>query len=246
MGSIVLDTEKFYEILEIQNSLNKITIGENWVEDRFKNNTLIRFNLAYKMEIMELVDSLPWKWWTKGEVDKDNLLVEAVDALHFMLSIIYIYKANCNIEDFSKYEDLLTPQFKSEYIAAMGDIINKDNIVMHLLSRCEDALATPKTDLGLVNSPRVLIPVVTPLYSILTVLHLYLGITMDDIYRAYITKATLNKFRYTNGYLDGTYVKMWGSVEDNKVALEIMDKNKDFNSKDLYNALETAYKLHKK
>ena len=49
------------------------------------------YALALDQETAELVDSVPWKWWSKDkEVDIQNLRVEIVDALHFWLSLAMV------------------------------------------------------------------------------------------------------------------------------------------------------------
>jgi dimeric dUTPase (all-alpha-NTP-PPase superfamily) len=48
---------------------------------------LIRFDLAMRQEMAELIDSLHWKWWKKQETDIGNVKVELVDILHFWVSM---------------------------------------------------------------------------------------------------------------------------------------------------------------
>ncbi|MFA4985105.1 MAG: dUTPase [Candidatus Brocadiia bacterium] len=46
---------------------------------------------ALAQETCELVDSTPWKWWSKDRtVDIQNARVEIVDALHFWLSLAMV------------------------------------------------------------------------------------------------------------------------------------------------------------
>ena len=44
-----------------------------------------------------------------------------------------------------------------------------------------------------------------------------LGMTFQEMYLLYVGKNTLNKFRWDNGYKEGTYVKVWRGKEDNEV-----------------------------
>ena len=41
------------------------------------------------------------------------------------------------------------------------------------------------------------------------------GVSMNEIFRAYWLKYTLNEFRIDNGLLEGDYTKMWHGEEDN-------------------------------
>ena len=47
---------------------------------------LLNYNRAQLHETIEFEDSLPWKWWKKGETDLQNVKVELVDELHFFIS----------------------------------------------------------------------------------------------------------------------------------------------------------------
>ena len=44
---------------------------------------------AIQQETAELIDSCPWKWWKDMEFDEQNAKVEAVDLLHFLLSLFH-------------------------------------------------------------------------------------------------------------------------------------------------------------
>ena len=69
-----------------------------------------------------------------------------------------------------------------------------------------------------------------------------IGLTGLELYRRYLVKNILNKFRQDNGYATGAYIKMWDSVEDNVVALDIAEKLGDeLNEQTLVNELNKAY-----
>src|SRR5437870_4222561 len=46
------------------------------------NMWLNRYVKAMEEELKELKDDLPWKWWSKDEIDLQNIRVELVDLLH--------------------------------------------------------------------------------------------------------------------------------------------------------------------
>ncbi len=52
-------------------------------------------------------------------------------------------------------------------------------------------------------------------------------VAINEIYKSYLVKNTLNSFRNNNGYKEGTYIKMWTLMadeverEDNDVAYAI-------------------------
>jgi dimeric dUTPase (all-alpha-NTP-PPase superfamily) len=47
---------------------------------------LHRFVHAIKDEVRELEESIAWKWWRKDKKDMENVRVELIDILHFVMS----------------------------------------------------------------------------------------------------------------------------------------------------------------
>jgi hypothetical protein len=52
----------------------------------------------------------------------------------------------------------------------------------------------------------------------------------------YLGKAALNLFRWSNGYFDQTYNKVWSGEEDNVVLVRLLD-SLDMNSPELIDVL---------
>jgi len=50
------------------------------------NTWLSRYSRAMREELQELDDDLLWKWWSRDEVDLQNIRVELIDILHFLVS----------------------------------------------------------------------------------------------------------------------------------------------------------------
>jgi hypothetical protein len=50
------------------------------------NEWLSNYARAMEAELGELEASLRWKWWSKDEIDLQNIRVELVDILHFLVS----------------------------------------------------------------------------------------------------------------------------------------------------------------
>jgi dimeric dUTPase (all-alpha-NTP-PPase superfamily) len=73
-----------------------------------------------------------------------------------------------------------------------------------------------------------------------------LGVAQDfkmdsnEVYKLYITKATLNLFRQKNGYKEGTYKKIWNGKEDNYWIQELYEDEDTSDS--LYEKIENIYK----
>lgn len=79
-------------MLITQARLNEKTNGKFYITNKYRTentNKFIYYPMCIKMEVAELVDSLPWKHWkhANSAYDMDNIKVELIDILHFALSI---------------------------------------------------------------------------------------------------------------------------------------------------------------
>ena len=59
---------------------NQIMVNE------LPNEWLVNYSKAIKEELIELDNELLWKWWSKDEIDLQNIRVELIDILHFLVS----------------------------------------------------------------------------------------------------------------------------------------------------------------
>mgnify|MGYP003682693915 FL=1 len=59
---------------------NKLNVNE------LPNEWLMNYSKAIKEELIELDEELLWKWWSKDEIDIQNVRVELIDILHFLIS----------------------------------------------------------------------------------------------------------------------------------------------------------------
>jgi dimeric dUTPase (all-alpha-NTP-PPase superfamily) len=67
------------------------------------------------------------------------------------------------------------------------------------------------------------------------------GLNLALLYRLYVGKNILNQFRQDHGYKEGTYIKEWGSVEDNVAMKRIWEENGEISPEELYAELEKRY-----
>ena len=73
------------------NNLNMSSIfkaaeqGELMVND-LPNTWLANYARAMDEELKELAEELLWKWWSKDTIDIQNIRVELIDILHFLIS----------------------------------------------------------------------------------------------------------------------------------------------------------------
>ena len=201
-------------IVELQHEFNK----KISVDDLDKN---FNWNSAIIAESGELLDSLGFKWWKHQEPDIENVKVEAIDLLHFVISeYIQIYSQFYSIgksidetvEDFESYftEKSLYDDFSQKNIDKLIDYLNYDQYGR---------------------------------FFIMKQIFKFLDMSNEEVYISYITKNCLNKFRQDNGYKKGTYDKYWNEKEDNVVALEVAKGigAKDSLFEELYSSLEFIY-----
>lgn len=219
--------DKFRIIVEMQDSLNRKTVGDNWEEKE------LAFNRAVYMEAAEAMEETNYKWWKHTPTDWDNLFVEAIDILHFTLSdMIEKYSIPITVEMVSKIyferldgidEDELKELYSLDDSTTMRLIVEQlETLMLYGLEKkthtkaCQNDLAD---------------------------LFLLLRTNTDSIFRAYMIKNTLNEFRIKNGYQDGTYVKMWDGIEDNVMATALgagIDVTENF-KKNLLDQLTLKY-----
>jgi dimeric dUTPase (all-alpha-NTP-PPase superfamily) len=71
--------------LTMQTLVKEIENGHFSVND-VPNQWLSRYTTAIEEELIELKQDLLWKWWSKDQINLQNIRVELVDILHFLVS----------------------------------------------------------------------------------------------------------------------------------------------------------------
>lgn len=72
-------------ILTMASIFNAVNDGDYKVNG-LPNQWLTNYSKAMKEELKELDDDLLWKWWSKDKIDIQNIRVELIDILHFLVS----------------------------------------------------------------------------------------------------------------------------------------------------------------
>lgn len=181
----MLEENALIKMMKKQDETNKLTIGENWRERDLSWKT------AIVIEAVELIDSFGWKWWKHSLFDDlDNAKIEAIDLLHFTLSVAI--KNKISKTDFLNFPSLVS---KSKNI-------DKDTII----KETENLIGIALDD----GSPKDLV------FKTLKICGL-LGMNHIDVAKLYFGKNVLNKFRQDNNYKSGGYQKTWNGEEDNVV-----------------------------
>ena len=154
------------------------------------------FKLAAKVEAAELADHLSYKWWRLKKPDMPQARMEVVDIWHFVLSALLRDEPN-----------KATPSLIADTFHHAGDkraqAQTPEEAVLFFMA-ATDAYGMLKAFVGLCDA---------------------VGLPFVDLYFQYVGKAALNRFRWSNGYADGTYVKIWDGREDNEWLTEILNHN---------------------
>lgn len=148
---------------------------------------------AIWLEAAELMEHYGWKWWKAQEHDIDQIRLELIDIWHFGLSAEL---AGCGGELETAAETMLA-RMDGGARTEIGFRANVDSLALHALSN--HALYMPAF-LALLEEA---------------------GTDFDHLYRIYVGKNVLNRFRQDHGYKEGTYVKNWEGREDNEHLADI-------------------------
>jgi len=204
----------------LQMQLNNQTNGQVWIKGYTKENRQISWYRGIYMEVAEAIDSFNWKHWKNinDEPDWDNIRVELVDIWHFVMS------ESIRINDQSYANKHLDMKAKGDY--------DTDTLI---------SLLEKMLKLSVVSSIDKEINNIREITDTFFIIISHLVIDVEDLYKRYVVKNQLNTFRQQNGYKDGSYIKIWGGVEDNVVAFDIMNMNPKITPTELYDKLDSIY-----
>ncbi len=208
------------QMFELQQQLNDNTNGTIWTEGATQEGRQISWLRCIYMEAAEAIDSFNWKHWKDLDAphDLDNARVELVDIWHFLMSeAIHFGDAS----------------FAEIYNDMKAERDTDPEKVIEILEKIMAVAASASVD-----------PAKNALYDLFALFFqaiAYMEMDVAELYKRYLVKNQLNQFRQKHGYKDGTYVKIWGNVEDNVVAFRLMEDNPELTPEALYEQLENAY-----
>ena len=67
-------------------AIMRAAAGDQRMVNALPNQWLRNYSKAMREELDELDEELLWKWWSKDEIDLQNIRVELIDILHFLVS----------------------------------------------------------------------------------------------------------------------------------------------------------------
>ena len=120
----------FKKMVKLQHQFNK-QVAEDYLDKNFN------WNSAIIAESGELLDSLGYKWWKKQEPDMENVKVEAIDLLHFVISdtlqMNYDIRnfgdiLNSTIRDFEVGFKEISINLKNSKLLKLIDLLNTDRL----------------------------------------------------------------------------------------------------------------------
>jgi len=169
---------------------------------------------AIWVECAEMLDHHGWKWWKHQEIDVAQVQLELVDIFHFGLSLRLMTGATVE----SITETLATELTQSS---------NESDFKIALESLASAAVSNKSFDaIALADCMRLM------------------DMDLNELFRQYVGKNTLNFFRQDHGYKEGTYIKIWHGEEDNEVLANLvnsLDASASDFQQQLYAALEEKY-----
>ena len=169
---------------------------------------------AIWVECAEMLDHHGWKWWKHQEIDVPQVQLELVDIFHFGLSLRLMTGAAVDDIATTLAQELTHKSDESDFKLALEVLAGKA-----VSGKAFDAAAFADC-MRLIN------------------------MDLDELFRQYVGKNTLNFFRQDHGYKEGSYIKVWHGKEDNEVLADVVQtldaSDSDF-QKQLYQALEAKY-----
>jgi len=169
---------------------------------------------AIWVECAEMLDHHGWKWWKHQEIDIAQVQLELVDIFHFGLSLHLMTGATVESITDTLAIELTQSSDEKDFKIALENLASAA-----VTDKSFDALA-------LADCMRLM------------------NMDLDELFRQYVGKNTLNFFRQDHGYKEGTYIKIWNGEEDNEVLAKLvntLDAGASDFQQQLYAALEAKY-----
>jgi len=169
---------------------------------------------AIWVECAEMLDHYGWKWWKHQEVDVPQVQLELVDIFHFGLSLRLMTGASIDAIANELAEELTATSNETDFKIALETLASAA-----VTNKAFDAKA-------LANCMQLM------------------NMDLNELFRQYVGKNTLNFFRQDHGYKEGTYIKVWNGLEDNEVLANVVNQldiaAEDFQQQ-VYQALKQSY-----
>ncbi|MDO6428180.1 dUTP diphosphatase [Thalassotalea sp. 1_MG-2023] len=169
---------------------------------------------AIWVECAEMLDHHGWKWWKHQEIDIAQVQLELVDIFHFGLSLRLM--TGSSVE-----------QITNELVEQLAQNTEEQDFKIALENLASAAVSDKAFDAtAFADCMRLM------------------SMDLNELFRQYVGKNTLNFFRQDHGYKEGSYIKVWHGEEDNEVLARVvntLDVSADDFQQQLYITLESHY-----
>lgn len=156
---------------------------------------------AIWVECAELMDHFGWKWWKQQTPDMSQVKLELVDIWHFGLSIL-LQRSDVVIDEIAEH---VMSAFES------GGVVDKNtDFLCAVEDFAQQTLVSQSFD-------------VKKFVGLLALVNMSLA----DLFKQYVGKNVLNRFRQDHGYKQGTYLKIWQGKEDNVVLAALLEAHNE-------------------
>lgn len=205
------------EISTAKNQISQMLTMQNAMNSRVSETWRVNNYEWYRaiwVECAEMLDHHGWKWWKHQKIDIAQVQLELVDIFHFGLSLRLM--ANDNIDEIidELASELTRSSDESDFKIALENLASAA-----VSNKTFDAIA-------LADCMRLM------------------SMDLNELFRQYVGKNTLNFFRQDHGYKDGSYIKIWNGEEDNEILATLvntLDASAGDFQQQLYKALEEKY-----
>lgn len=246
MKTLGLKLNMVAHMMAMQNTMNTIVIGRDWVDSA--NHPNVDFIAAMSAEAGEFPDHMGFKWWKKQEADIHQAKLELVDMYHFMISHIaqfnfqQLKRQNGKDEKmrftYNELKDIALDKTTALVVTGAANMVQssqcglfvdqfeaieckaeKRRRLLRTVRRIVEVLEVDSIIRATMdeNNPRTVEDSITEAVDVFFVACALIGMSGKELYLNYVGKNVLNRFRQDNGYKDGSYVKIWNGLEDNQV-----------------------------
>jgi len=209
--------KKMSELSTAQNQIKQMLTMQDAMNSRVSDTWRengYEWYRAIWVECAEMLDHHGWKWWKHQEIDIAQVQLELVDIFHFGLSLRLMTGATVESITDTLATELTKSSDEKDFKIALENLASAA-----VTNKSFDAIA-------LADCMRLM------------------NMDLDELFRQYVGKNTLNFFRQDHGYKEGTYIKIWHGEEDNEVLANLVNaldaSAADFQQQ-LYAALEDKY-----
>lgn len=225
-----LTEQQFNTMIGLQESMNS-RVTTAWREENYP------WVDAIWTEAAEAFNHMNWPWWKgEGEVPNvDAIKLELIDIWHFMLSEIMMNDSEFTAKEEDRFIFVKTICIFSESVL---NTFAEEDLALQKKSLKFIVQAALETEPGF-NRLSMLI-------SGFAIALMAFNMTWDEVFKLYVGKNTLNKFRQDHDYKKNTaaYKAVWHPKEDNDFLTDILsslDVKSDTFKEDIYSKLKQEW-----